>query len=115
MPNTALGAGDTAVNLTDKDPYPHEAYILAGVSCLMSASPKQTIYRVHEGKKSAYFFTSFCPALKPMSKTTVPSGPKWGSVRAQLITESISEQRKPYFLGIKRHKPNRTVASDMSW
>lgn len=31
MPNTVLGMGDTAMNKTDRDPWLHGVYILAGV------------------------------------------------------------------------------------
>lgn len=50
MLDTVPGAGDTAVNIRNKDPYPHEAYILAGIFGLISILPKQTVNSTRAGK-----------------------------------------------------------------
>ena len=53
MTDTVPSAGDTVVNTINKDPYFHEAYILAGVSGLISVTAD---YKLHESRNNTCFF-----------------------------------------------------------
>lgn len=57
MPDTVPSAGDIVVNTINKDPYFHEAYILAGVSGLISGLISVTAdYKLHESRNNTCFF-----------------------------------------------------------
>lgn len=74
MPETVPSAGDTVVNTINKDPYFHEAYILAGISGLISVTAD---YKLHESRKSTCLFTPSSPKLKPRPD---PRGLKWAQL-----------------------------------
>lgn len=75
MPETVPSAGDTVVNTINKDPYFHEAYILAGISGLISVIAD---YKLHKSRKSTCLFTPSSPKLKPRPD---PRGLKWAQLR----------------------------------